>query len=331
MEVMIGDHYEIEDISSLPSIQELVQHSVGFKNGFLRINPPGFIYPSEIQNYLERLRKFEVRDDDTWICTFPKCGTTWTQEMVWCLMNNLDFKTAKTIDLDERMIYMEHISVEKEASAETFPDTIKLASEQPSPRIIKTHLPFTMLPDQIKTKEKNPKIVHVSRNSRDVCVSLYHHWKLLEGFKGGFDLWSRLFLEGYSGYYSPFWRHVESYYLSEYDNIIFLKYEEMKKDLRSNINSVTTFLGCKSCTEDEKTQLEEHLSVKNFKNCPTLNKANLVHHLENVLPGSSNSEDGVGFVRKGVVRDWANYFTEEMSAKFLEQDIKLFNQFNPQD
>ena len=65
MEVMIGDHYEIEDISSLPSIQELVQHSVGFKNGFLRINPPGFIYPSEIQNYLERLRKFEVRDDDT--------------------------------------------------------------------------------------------------------------------------------------------------------------------------------------------------------------------------------------------------------------------------
>ena len=76
--------------------------------------------------------------------------------MVWCLINDLDFKTSKTVDLDERMIFMEQISIEKEASAVVFPDTIKLASEQPSPRIIKTHLPFTMLPNQIRNKENNP-------------------------------------------------------------------------------------------------------------------------------------------------------------------------------
>ena len=40
----IKDHYEVEDVSSFPAIQELVQHSVGFKNGLIRVNPPGFIY-----------------------------------------------------------------------------------------------------------------------------------------------------------------------------------------------------------------------------------------------------------------------------------------------
>ena len=26
-----------------------------------------------------RIRHFEVKEDDIWIATFPKCGTTWTQ------------------------------------------------------------------------------------------------------------------------------------------------------------------------------------------------------------------------------------------------------------
>ena len=102
----------------------------------------------------------------------------------------------------------------------------------------------------------------------------------------------------------------------------------MKKDLRRNIDSITTFLGCKSRTEDEKAQLEQHLSVKNFKSCATLNKANFVGQMENI--DSSNPENGVGFVRKGIVDDWVNYFMEEMSARFLEQDNTLA-QFNPQD
>lgn len=36
---------------------------------------------------LEELLEFEVFEDDVWIITFPKCGTTWTQEMAWLLMN----------------------------------------------------------------------------------------------------------------------------------------------------------------------------------------------------------------------------------------------------
>ena len=31
------------------------------------------------EKYAERIYNMEVYDDDIWIVTFPKCGTTWTQ------------------------------------------------------------------------------------------------------------------------------------------------------------------------------------------------------------------------------------------------------------
>jgi hypothetical protein len=34
------------------------------------------------KGYLQDIKSMEVYEDDIWIITFPKCGTTWTQEMV---------------------------------------------------------------------------------------------------------------------------------------------------------------------------------------------------------------------------------------------------------
>lgn len=34
-------------------------------------------------------------------------GTTWTEEMVWCLMNNMDYEAAKKTTLDERIPFVE--------------------------------------------------------------------------------------------------------------------------------------------------------------------------------------------------------------------------------
>lgn len=30
----------------------------------------------------ERIKEMEIFEDDVWVVTFPKCGTTWSQEMV---------------------------------------------------------------------------------------------------------------------------------------------------------------------------------------------------------------------------------------------------------
>jgi hypothetical protein len=57
--------------------------------------------------YVERIKNLEVHDDDVWICSFPKCGTTWTAEMVWMINNSLDFERSKTIGLHQRVRYLE--------------------------------------------------------------------------------------------------------------------------------------------------------------------------------------------------------------------------------
>lgn len=59
------------------------------------------------QPVLERVYNFEVREDDVWIVTSTKCGTTWAQEMTWLILNNFDFEKAITEDLTIRSPFLE--------------------------------------------------------------------------------------------------------------------------------------------------------------------------------------------------------------------------------
>lgn len=59
--------------------------------------------------YADKIRNFQVRDDDVWIISYPKCGTTWTQEMVWLLGNNLDYETGAKVELGDRSPFLEYV------------------------------------------------------------------------------------------------------------------------------------------------------------------------------------------------------------------------------
>ena len=39
----------------------------------------GLVVPARFQDIAEKMYNMEVRKDDVWIITYPKCGTTWTQ------------------------------------------------------------------------------------------------------------------------------------------------------------------------------------------------------------------------------------------------------------
>uniref|UniRef100_A0A1Y1NHD5 Sulfotransferase domain-containing protein n=1 Tax=Photinus pyralis TaxID=7054 RepID=A0A1Y1NHD5_PHOPY len=61
-------------------------------------------------NYLqfeEEIRTFEIRDSDIIVASYPKAGTTWTQELVWLIGNDLDFKAAEE-HLDKRFPHFEY-------------------------------------------------------------------------------------------------------------------------------------------------------------------------------------------------------------------------------
>ena len=58
-------------------------------------------------NVEKDISSFDVREDDIWISSFPKCGTTWTQEMVWNIVNNVDLEQARSVTLDKRIPFLE--------------------------------------------------------------------------------------------------------------------------------------------------------------------------------------------------------------------------------
>lgn len=71
-------------------------------------------------------------------------GTTWVQELVFLIQNDCDFETAKSKTIEERSPFFEYPS-----------PGLNVIKNMKSTRIIKTHLPIELLPDDI---EKNSKV-----------------------------------------------------------------------------------------------------------------------------------------------------------------------------
>ncbi len=70
-------------------------------------NSPEFIMPELLIKYSEQNKKFEVLSDDIWLTCHLKTGSTWAQEMIWLLNNDLDFKAAKVPFHAKRCFYYE--------------------------------------------------------------------------------------------------------------------------------------------------------------------------------------------------------------------------------
>ena len=191
--IVLSEGVFIEEIHS-EELNTFLENQTGFQNGFVRFQPSGQVLPREFVKYEKTIMDLEVLENDIWISSFPKCGTTWCQEMVWNIVNNLDFETAKREILDKRIPFLELSGLMEEKHFENFTDEDKAENKAvvasvefckhltTKPRILKTHLHFEMLPTEVK--EKKPKVIYVARNPRDVVVSYYNHWRVLAGFTG---------------------------------------------------------------------------------------------------------------------------------------------------
>ena len=84
-------------------------HFPGYTDGMSRGEPGGFFVTPAVGENAAAIRRFQLRADDTWIVTFPKSGTTWTQEMLWMIVNDHDYQAAQRQILDTRSPFLESV------------------------------------------------------------------------------------------------------------------------------------------------------------------------------------------------------------------------------
>ncbi|KAF2886676.1 hypothetical protein ILUMI_19497 [Ignelater luminosus] len=288
---------------------------------YIMIGKDRTVFTSLYLQYAEKIKSFEVYNDDVWVATYPKAGTTWTQEMVWLIANNLDFEGAKK-SLGDRFPFLEisaQFDKKKLFEKQNLPiedykmNSIESAKSAQRPRFIKTHLPFSLLPEQLQNGTRSPKMICVIRNPKDSCVSFYHHGALLLGWQTSLEKFAKVFLADKS-MYGSYWKHIFGYYnRRHYPNLLVIKYEDMKSNLPSVIKTVAQFLD-KKINEEQIQLLCKHLSIESMKSNPA---ANLEEFTGMIRALNLVVKDGT-FIRTGVVGKYKEELSPETINKFNE-------------
>nr|CAD7457251.1 unnamed protein product [Timema tahoe] len=284
----------------------------GVEGSLVEVNPGRVLMPPQYQEIGDRILNLPVRPDDVWLVSYPRTGSTWAQEMVWLIGNDLDFEGAKQLQqirtpLLELCAIMAHDHGEW---MDELGNSVDLVESMASPRYIKSHLPLELLPAQLDVVR--PKMVYVARNPKDMCVSYYHYCMLVHNLKGSFQDFCELFLKDRAPV-GPIWNHILGFWKRRNDpNLLFLKYEDMKRDQAGAIRQTAQFLG-KTLSESDVKVLTEHLSFNKMKQNPAVN-------LEPIIAKKNGpdylSSTSLRFIRKGEVGDWRNHMEPDMVARF---------------
>nr|QNH68010.1 sulfotransferase-like protein 3 [Brachionus koreanus] len=258
------------------------------------------IFLPVIVRNLSSIKTLELRPDDIFVVGFPKSGTTWVEEIVWLLQNNLDFENSLRIKHFQRVYFIDMgLSKGKKRQLEEMTGT----------RVFKSHLPIKYLPDNV---EKNSKIVYVVRNPKDMLVSYFHFSRalLFTNFSGSFELFVRHFLNN-KLWYGSWWEHVKEYL--NIQNVHIIQYEELLERPIETIKSLSGFLG-KSYSIADIHKLINFTSIDNMKKYSSFD-------FEGIFKNHKDDYTKFNFFRKGQIGNWIEYFNEDQS-KQVDEVIK---------
>jgi len=169
---------------------------------------------------------FRPRPTDVIIAPFPKCGTTWLQQMVHSL------RTGGDLDFDDISRVVPWI----ETAADLGLDLD--AEQRAEPRAFKSHVTWNLVP-------KGGRYLVAVRDPRDALVSVH---RFFEGWffePGSIDvetLGRARFLES-----RDYYQHLASWWLHRDDpDVLLLAYEQMLADPEATVRRVAAFIGCEA-------------------------------------------------------------------------------------
>ncbi|XVF24617.1 hypothetical protein REPUB_Repub13aG0142700 [Reevesia pubescens] len=282
----------------------------------------GFWYRAyHLEAALALRSQFTARHDDIILASPMKTGTTWLKALCFCITqrqliceedgqsNKIDEETMAKTDEDDPLVknhpavYVQTLEVQV-FTVKPPPDI----SGMKSPRLFHTHLPYSALPDSIKSSKC--KIVYIARNPKDTLVSIWHFFNKLRSPEQGpypFEKAFECFCNGIS-HFGPFFDHVLQYWnesLKAPDKVLFLMYEDLKRNPKEQVKKLALFLERPLTKEKEVEEVIWRCSLERLKNLE-VNKNGV-----DPWVGMQNS----AFFRTGIVGDWKNMFTAEMSER----------------
>jgi estrone sulfotransferase len=131
------------------------------------------------------------------------------------------------------------------------------------PRVFKTHNPIHLLPPQITSK--NPRMIFISRDVKDVAVSNFHFRKnVLHEKMGTIEEHFDEFIKD-QVFFGPYREYLKNFTaLKDQPNFLFLTYEGVTSDFEGSIKKVAKFLG-KQASDENVKKLAAHLDFKAMK------------------------------------------------------------------
>ncbi len=268
-------------------------------NNLVRYKDTTLIASVLAENLETIYKEFTWRDGDIVVAAHPKSGTTWVQNIVSLIMNDGNREKVLGQPLYWRVPWLE---------GKEDPELdlgYKLLEDRSSPRLMKTHIYGPLVPAAMLDKTK---IVYIVRNPKDVAVSYFHmhqahHFLPILPWD---QFITELFLPG-KLQYGPWHKHAIYWWQMSQSrsNILFVHYEALCKELKTNIEKIAAFLG-KQLAADAINEVVEECSFRNMKTNQDVNYSRVSIMGHEISP----------FIRKGKVGDWINYFTTEQNQLF---------------
>jgi aryl sulfotransferase len=252
--------------------------------------------------------RFKYRQGDVIIASYPKSGTTWTQQIV----GQLIFSGAEG-PINRISPWMDIRLNPHRRLAEVEAQTHR--------RILKSHLPLDAL-----VFSPLAKYIYVARDGRDVLWSVHHnhinaaesHFRLLNDPPGrigppmepadpDIQAYFRRWLseDGYP--YWPYWEHIRSWWQArELPNVRLLHFSDLKRDLEGEMRQIAKFLGC-DISPGRWPKIVERCTFEYMK-----------EHAEDVAPiGAGMMRGGVReFMHKGTNGRWSDVLTDKDVADY---------------
>ncbi|XP_027102312.1 flavonol sulfotransferase-like [Coffea arabica] len=252
---------------------------------------------------------FKANPEDIFLCSFVKTGTTWLKALAFSILTRDRFMQSPNPLLNT-------------VPHECFPHMEVDLGDDPSYRtpqlpLLATHIPYTSLPKSIL--ESGCKIIYICREPKDTFTSYWHMLQTLKHLSTGPDAREpapsleeelELFCQGKSAF-GPYWDHVLGFWrasIERPETMLFLKYEELKKDELFYVKKLAEFMGKPFSQEEEIEGVPEKIiGMCSFRNLSNLEVNKSGFYQKGRVYNNS-------FFRKGDVGDWKNLLTEDMKV-----------------